>query len=228
VLAHSGIAFDHVPSKVCVGADTLGGDHGAFVLSDYPAAGFAAGCLERLVELVALGRGLVMIGGWASFAGISGGYGPTCLAGALPVLMEAGDDRVNAWGPCVVTRARPHRITDGLPLDSDLPSVCGFNRVTAREGSHVALEIARFCAVAAGGGVTFDHTGSHPLLVTGSHGAGRVACFASDAAPHWVGGLVDWGATRITAGADARCAVEVGGSYARLFSRLIRWALGRL
>jgi hypothetical protein len=49
-----------------------------------------------------------------------------------------------------------------------------------------------------------------PLLVTGQHGAGRVAAITTDVAPHWVGGFVDWGDARVAAQADGAPAIEVG------------------
>jgi uncharacterized membrane protein len=59
-----------------------------------------------------------------------------------------------------------------------------------------------------------------------AYGEGRTAAFASDAAPHWFGGFVDWGEKRIScsvAGAD----VEFGAFYAVFFNNLIRW-IGRM
>ena len=66
------------------------------------------------------------------------------------------------------------------------------------------------------------------MLVVGQFGRGRSAAFASDAAPHWVGGLVDWGAKRIAAHAKGGGQVEVGNHYAELFARLVRWTMGEL
>ena len=49
----------------------------------------------------------------------------------------------------------------------------------------------------------FDLQAIHPVLVIGTAGHGRAAAFASDIAPHWVGGFVDWGDSRVTAQAPA-------------------------
>ena len=60
-------------------------DHGLFILSDYPATRLTAGEQARLVELVeGDGRGLLMIGGWASFGGPRGSYHGSRLAEILP------------------------------------------------------------------------------------------------------------------------------------------------
>ena len=58
-----------------------------------------------------------------------------------------------------------------------------------------------------------------PLLVVGQHGRGRVAALATDVAPHWVGGLVDWGDRRITQEV-AGGFVEIGNWYAQFFRNL--------
>jgi hypothetical protein len=55
-----------------------------------------------------------------------------------------------------------------------------------------------------------------------------VCAMATDAAPHWVGGLVDWGESRVEAQADGAEAIEVGNWYAELFSNIIKWNAGSL
>jgi len=102
VMAHYGLDFDHVPSSADMPDGALDGRK-LLILSDYPAARFAPGRLDRVVELTRGGMGLLMIGGWESFTGQSGLYGPTPLAAALCVEMSAADDRVNCDQPCVMT-----------------------------------------------------------------------------------------------------------------------------
>jgi uncharacterized membrane protein len=48
------------------------------------------------------------------------------------------------------------------------PALLGYNQVTAKPDADVLVRC-----------------GADPLLVVGSHGAGRSAAFASDCAPHW-------------------------------------------
>jgi uncharacterized membrane protein len=67
---------------------------------------------------------------------------------------------------------------------------------------------------------------THPLLVVRDSGSGRVAALATDVAPHWVGGLVDWGEGRVTAQASGAEAIEVGDLYAKFFQQLISWTKG--
>ena len=51
--------------------------------------------------------------------------------------------------------------------------------------------------------------------MVGRHGYGRTAALATDVAPHWVGGLVDWGDQRITQKVTED-SIEVGNWYALL------------
>jgi hypothetical protein len=47
---------------------------------------------------------------------------------------------------------------------------------------------------------------------------------AADVAPHWVGGLVDWGdGERVTARAPGSWEIEVGNFYSQLVANLLAW-----
>jgi len=222
VLANAGIPFDHVPSAEPFPEDPFGGV-GAVILSDYPSSNFSTAQMEALCAAVRGGVGLLLIGGWKSYAGRGAGYRSSPLAELLPVRMAAGDDRHNTWRPCVVEPGEAHPITDGLPLTRDLPCVAGFNALAAAPGASVVLHVGVYEAAPGAGGASFTPVGRHPLLVVGASGSGRIACYAGDVAPHWVGGLVDWGVPRIAAAADSAAPVEVGCSYAQLFERMVRW-----
>ncbi|MCG3178681.1 MAG: hypothetical protein BIFFINMI_01010 [Phycisphaerae bacterium] len=228
LMTHAGLAFDYVASDQPFGAEAAGAGHRLYILSDYPVKNFnfTAGQLARLVERVRAGdAGLLMIGGWESFHGAAGEYPGTPVADALPVRMLGRDDRVNCFAPCLVRKSADHAILAGLPLEQP-PGVGGFNRVVAGPDARVLLEAERYTVAVAGDKVTFAPAGRDPLLVVGQHGRGRVAAFASDVAPHWVGGLVDWGDARVKACAPGAGEIEVGNHYAQLFTRLIRWTMG--
>ena len=77
------------------------------------------------------------------------------------------------------------------------------------------------------GDMLFELQAGYPVLVAGSVGEGRTAAFASDVAPHWVGGFVDWGESRLTAQAPGGSGIEVGCDYARFWKQLLTWT-GRL
>jgi uncharacterized membrane protein len=218
VLAHAGITFDYVPMDDRFPEGLLAG-HRLILLSDYPSANFGPGVLERLAERVAAGTSLLMVGGWESFHGLVGNYQDSALAPVLPVECLAGDDRLN-WPagliPEVTTR---HPIVDGLPFDSP-PVVCGCNRVKARADSTTVLSMRRL--LIKGASLSRDAE-ALPLLVLGTHGRGRTGAFATDFAPHWVGGLVDWGPRRVKAQAAGGRPVEVGSDYVGFITRLVSW-----
>lgn len=133
--------------------------------------------LESLRTYVERGGGLVMIGGYLTFQGIDGKgrYGRTPVEEALPVILEAGDDRVEApQGVAPVVVAAGHPIVSGLP--STWPVVLGYNRLTAKEGATVIAT-----------------AGSDAFLVAGTFGQGRSVAYASDCGPHWAPpAFVEW------------------------------------
>lgn len=228
VLTHYGLEFDYLGSDEPIGPVLAGGRHGAYVLSDYPAGNFQRADFATLLDAVKAGAGLLMIGGWESFHGAKGEYHDSPLAAALPVAMGTADDRVNCPQPCVVEKLCDHPIVAGLGWNRP-PCVGGYNRVKAKAGATEVLA-ARHLKVVARGRRRYDTEcgDSSALLVVGQYGAGRTAAFASDVAPHWVGGLVDWGDSRVTARAPGAEQIEVGCHYAALFARLVRWVLGEL
>jgi hypothetical protein len=228
VLTHAGLPFDYVPSARPLGAALARGEYGLYILSDYPAARLRPADCRKIVAAVSAGAGLLMIGGWESYHGLGGDYDRCEMADVLPVRILARDDRVNSSQPVVVQKVLDHPIVSGLPFRLP-PHVGGYNRVRAKRGAETIL-MGRHLVVKAGEGAGLRvATGrSSPLLVVGRFGRGRTAAFASDAAPHWVGGMVDWGAKRIQARAKGGEGVEVGNHYAEFFARLVRWTMGEL
>lgn len=119
------------------------------------------------------GGGLLMCGGWLSFAGMDGKarYAETPVEEALPVTMSRLDDRQER-----PSGAFPHVVEnpsgDGRSLVHGLPApwppLLGYNRVAAKPGTSTLATI-----------------GADPLLVTGTFGRGRSAAWMSDVAPHW-------------------------------------------
>jgi uncharacterized membrane protein len=124
--------------------------------------------LRSLTKFVEQGGGLLMIGGFMSFAGFEGRgrYAATPLAEALPVEISHHDDRneePEGVNPAIV---KDHPILNGI--SRDWPYFLGYNRFKAKPGSEVILT-----------------AGNDPFLVVGTYGEGRVAAFASDCSPHW-------------------------------------------
>lgn len=125
--------------------------------------------LAELAEWTRRGGGLVMVGGYMSFAGIDGRarYGMSPLAPVLPVTVLDHDDRIEVpEGLKAEFDAPDHPVLGGTP--PEWPMLLGYNRVVAKPDAQV---IAR--------------SGGDPLLVVGEVGAGRAVAFTSDLAPHW-------------------------------------------
>jgi uncharacterized membrane protein len=125
--------------------------------------------LQALRGWVERGGGLLMVGGYMSFAGIDGKarYGSSPLAPVLPVEVLAHDDRVEVPEGFQATVLAPeHPAISGL--GEDWPHLLGYNRVLPR----------------ASGTILAEYHGD-PILAVGEFGAGRTAAFTSDLAPHW-------------------------------------------
>jgi uncharacterized membrane protein len=224
VMSYCGITFEYRASDERIESELLECGFKAAVISDYPSANFASGQLHRLAKRVHEGMGLLMIGGWESFHGAGGDYDVTVLGEVLPVKIQSCDDRINCPQPCLVEQNCPHPAIAGLPFDTNTPGIGGYNRVATKPGALEVLSARRFSVRRSGQDYSFvPDQRADPLLVFGSYGEGRVAAYSSDVAPHWVGGLVDWGDKRVAACAADANAIEVGEQYARFFSQVIRW-----
>lgn len=220
------IPFDHVASSCPLPDALVDQAPSLYVLSDYPAAHCSAAQQRRIAEQVDAGTGLLMIGGWSSFRGLRGRWHGSVIASKLPVEIEAEDDRVACDQVAIVRRGAPHVTTDGLSWEAP-PCIGGFNRVRARPNSHVALWVERYATRIVDDQACFDAVDRHPLLVLGEAGLGRTAALTTDCAPHWVGGLIDWGPDRVAAQAKSARPIDVGSGYARLLENVVRWAMHR-
>ena len=218
------IGFDYLASSQKFDPSLLANNYAAIVISDWPADNFSEQQLKTIAEKVHAGMGLLMIGGWESFTGVNRGYTDTVLKEVLPVVMQATDDRVNCYQVCLIEKTTEHKIAASLPFDKNPPCIGGFNRLVAKPGTTVVLSSRRFSVSCSQNKFTFTPAEkTEPLLVVGCYGKGRVAAFATDVAPHWVGGLVDWGDRRITAQAPGANEVEVGNWYAELLANMVGW-----
>ena len=223
-----GSSFDYLPSDAPIDARRLDTPFALFVLSDYPAAQMSDDAQAKLVEQVAAGAGLLMIGGWESFHGESGHWNGARVGDALPVEISADDDRMNCDHPVLVSRVTDHPTIADLPWDDRPPIIGGFNRVTAKSDATVVLQAQHFRVErqpiqSQGDQFAFHPQGSDPLLVVGQHRQGRIAALATDVAPHWVGPLIDWGDDRVTGQAADSWKVEVGSHYAQFLRQLLTW-----
>jgi uncharacterized membrane protein len=125
--------------------------------------------LRAVEQYVARGGGFAMIGGWMSFGGFAGHgrYHRTPVEEALPVRIAPWDDRVETpEGVRPSATDVGHPILDGI--DGEWPRMLGYNRLEAKPGAQVLLQIA-----------------DDPFLIVGRHGDGRALAYASDCSPHW-------------------------------------------
>lgn len=222
-MVHSGWAFDYMPSDQRATRALIEPLRSLFIISDYSARMLADDLQWQIAAAVQRGAGLLMIGGWESFHGSGGNWDKAALGKILPVEIAAQDDRINCDQPALVVLKAEHPITAGLPWNDRPPTIGGFNAVTAKPQAQVLLEVERYAVRRSGNATAFEARDRQALLVAGMHGAGRVAALATDAAPHWVGGLVDWGHARVTAKAPDADEVEVGNLYTQFFRQLLGW-----
>lgn len=225
VLGHARMVYQHVPSRRKVPDDLTARGFRAYILSDYPAAGFSLVQLTQLAEAVAQGAGLLMIGCWESYFGRTGEYRGTPLEKILPVYLAQYDDRVNCPQGCVLRQVRRHPIVDGLPWKLP-PVIAGFNRLAAKPEARTLLVGARLRVVDEVHELEFSEVEVAPMLVVGKYGQGRTAALACDIAPHWVGGMVDWGQGRVVQHLPDGGFVEMGPAYAEFLHRLVAWTAG--
>lgn len=229
IMLHYGIPFDHVRSDEPPPDSFMAEHYALYVVSDYPAARFSEEAMRHIVRRVEEGAGLAMFGGWESYFGRLGEYHRSPLADALPVVMEQADDRRNQAQPCLVKKVAEHPILDGVPWDEP-PGIGGFNAFTPKPGAETLLTSVRFAVSRVAGSDEQGPSGEFrfvrgeesPLLVVGQNGKGRTAALATDVAPHWVGGMVDWGDRRVVQDV-AEGFIDVGNWYARFFANLLAW-----
>lgn len=212
--------FDYLPSDEPAADKSLHGRR-LIILSDYPSGNLSAEGQQRLIDLVTGGCGLLMIGGWESFHGAGGDWDQTAIAAILPVLMQSSDDRVNCDHPAVVRHVAAQSPVSDLPWAQRPPVIGGFNRFHPRDEAILVLEVDRLSLSTGEGRWNCELMETHPLLVIGRHGQGRTAALATDVAPHWVGGFVDWGDGRVTGQAEGAESVEVGDLYAAFWKKLL-------
>lgn len=235
VMLYYNIDFDRIDSTDSPPTDFCDKTYSLYIISDYPSNRFLPGQMEHIADSVTnRGSGLLMIGGWESYHGLAGEYNQSPLTEILPVIMQSSDDRKCAASgifvvPANADSAPKHPILNSLPWNTP-PSAVGYNEVIPKTDSQTLLE-GVLCDVRLfwGEELAFEPMKWVPILVVraGTDFAGRVAAFTSDVAPHWVGGLVDWGQQRIKQDVGEGF-IEVGESYAQFFRNLVLWTAGRL
>ena len=223
VLTHFGITFDRIDSNQSPDADFASKQYSLYILSDYPRQRFFPEQLEHIASAVKQGAGLLMIGGWESFHGKDGEYHNSPLVDVLPVKMSNQDDRRNSFQPLIIRKVHEHKMLEGLPWNDSPATIGGYNAIMPKSNSTVLLDAVRLSVQISGDAkksVQVSESEAIPLLVVGQFGQGKTAALATDVAPHWVGGLVDWGDQRITQ-TVGNGFIEVGNHYAQFLRNLV-------
>ncbi len=174
------------------------------VLSDYPAQQINTKAANAITGLVRGGGRLVMLGGWASFNGMGRNYFGHPISTMLPVGLEAGDDRQNVPQGLLIGRGEAM----DFEYEADWtrpPVICGYNLVQSKTAAEEYVVMRPIIADE----TTIELGAPLPLVVAQDFGKGRVVCCMTDLAPHWCGGLVDWGDGRV----ELETGKEVGSDY---------------
>lgn len=221
IMTHYGFDFIHVPSASKPSSELFNGETSLFILSDYSSTNFSDDEMIMLCDCIKNGAGVLMIGGWSTYHGLNGNWDTTPLAQLLPVIISKSDDRNNCPQPVLIKKVADHEIVDDLPFTNP-PTIGGYNEFLVKESGKAILEGEKFSVSYNTGKAEFTSNGTFPLLAVSEEKGFRAACFATDVAPHWVGGLVDWGDQRITAKFDGGF-VEIGDYYAKFFHNLLQW-----
>jgi uncharacterized membrane protein len=188
------------------------GDAQVVILSDYPARQVSAHHAQEVAAWVHKGGRLIMLGGWESFNGFGHNYTGHALAPCLPVELDAQDDRRNVPQGLVIRKGPDYEGSDALHWDTP-PLICGYNHARARPGTRVLVDMLPVTT----DGSSIQLGEAMPLVVRWSWGDGLVTACLTDLAPHWCGGLVDWGAGR----QELTTGKEVGSDYPVFLDLLI-------
>jgi uncharacterized membrane protein len=221
VMSLLGIGFDYMKSATPFPTEILERDYRLIILSDYPSGNFPQGVIKEIARKVEGGTSLLMIGGWASFHGSTGDYQTSDLVKVLPVECLPYDDRLNYSQGLVPEVVSPHPILETLPWEEP-PMICGCNQVKAKPDARVILILRKLRIKNENFSLREE---SFPLLVLGNYGKGKTGALTADLAPHWAGGMVDWGSERVTAQAAGGGKIEVGNYYVIFIRNILSYFL---
>lgn len=125
--------------------------------------------LKLIADWVRNGGGLLMCGGYFSFAGIYGAakYYRSPIESILPVDIYTFDDRVETpEGALPEIIDSKHAVVVGV--DEKWPALLGFNELQLKPAAHLIAQVNQY-----------------PLLASMSVGQGRSLIWSSDIGPHW-------------------------------------------
>lgn len=214
------ISYQHIPPAEKIKSETIE-KCDVLILSDYGRDKLSARAENSISSLVNdRNGGLLMIGGWGSFTGLDAGWRNSNVEELLPVSCLSRDDRRNHSTGLLIQKKQEHPVLKGLPHDN-LPVICGLNEILPKRSSEIVLEAQ---LLQNKGSKVRTGSKAYPLLVLSKEK--RTAALATDLAPHWCGGWVDWGSKRVKLPVNKFISVEIGDAYIRFVSNLIFWLCG--
>ena len=222
ILTHIRAQYVHVPPATRLNEKLLSIPFDVFIFSDYSRKQLPVRSERFIAKRIDEGAGLLMIGGWGSFSGPFGGWNGSLIEKRLPVTCLGRDDRLNFSGGALACPLRKHPVLEAVTFNPP-PVICGLNRVRPKKNSTVILSARKIFSKNRGKGSLSLAKPGEPLLVIHGNRSLRTAAFATDAAPHWCGGLVDWGGNSRRLHVKDDIGVEVGATYIRFFSNLVQW-----
>ena len=211
--------FRHIPPGKTLSPSLFKRRLDVILLSDFPRKNAPAAAQRAIVRQVEEGSGFVMIGGWGSFSGPFGGWHGSILERMMPVSCAGRDDRIHFPGGAHVKVQCDHPIFRNLSF-AHPPTILGLNDIKPKKGAVTLLNAKKIISV--GDRLMLDPV-EHPLLVMDGRPERRIAALATDVAPHWCGGLLDWGKTHLKLSVEGKIQVEVGDLYVRFAASLLRW-----
>ncbi len=223
ILRHMDADFQHVPAAVRMSEDIIARPFDLFILSDYGAELLSPACQEIMIRRIEAGAGFLMIGGWASFSGPFGGWHGTPVESILPVRCLDQDDRLNTSSGSLIEVQQAHPALGRFDFEPS-PVLCGFNRILPREHAQTVLAARQIVQKKDKLSLASE---KHPLLVLDGRPGKRIAALATDIAPHWCGGFVDWGEERKKLPVNPKIEVEVGHLYLEFLAHLFAWLSGK-
>lgn len=208
--------FLHLPPSGTLRPGLFQKNFDAVLLSDFPKKNLLPASEKLLAQKVRSGTGFLMVGGWASFSGPFGGWKGSLIEKILPVSCLSRDDRINFPSGAWMAVKQSHPMFRSLSFKNP-PVICGLNQIRPRKDGVVLLTAGRIFPQREG------RAGEHPLLVIDSDPRKRIAALATDLAPHWCGGLLDWGRRRVKIQVKKGIEIEVGDLYVKFVTSLLRW-----
>ncbi|MDD5671153.1 MAG: glutamine amidotransferase [Candidatus Omnitrophica bacterium] len=217
--------FLHVPPFRTLKPNVFSKRFDAIVLSDFSRRNLPLPAERAILRQVEKGTGLLMVGGWGSFSGPFGYWHGSGIESILPVHCLGRDDRVNFPSGGLMIPKMKHAALRDVRFEAP-PAIMGLNQVRPKKTGLTVLSAqkirARQKSKRLSYAVTLDKS-EYPLLVVDRDPDRKVAALTTDLAPHWCGGLVDWGGSLMTLKVNRTASVQVGYLYVRFVANLLKW-----